>query len=125
MDLSAKQPGADGRRLGKPGPQKICVHLRSSAVVCFGLVWGLSGGRGAQDGERFSAAAFDARAADAAEAAFAPDQFEDRTECLKQICAEASLFGHYSLLRRMADALEGSRKADAAEVKKALEIRQI
>jgi len=56
-----------------------------------------------------------------AEHFFAADQFEDRTASIDQICAEASVFGHYSFLQRMADALEGSRKADAPEVKKTME----
>ena len=55
-----------------------------------------------------------------AEHFFAADQFEDRTESIKHICAEASLFGHYSFLRRMALVLQGTRKADAADVSTAM-----
>jgi hypothetical protein len=52
---------------------------------------------------------------------FPADQFEDRSEALARICLEASAFGHYSFVNRMAVELQGSRKADVAEVTKAMQ----
>lgn len=47
-------------------------------------------------------------------------QFDEREAALAMICGEASKFGHYSLVRRVADRLADHERADEKQVKAAL-----
>lgn len=52
---------------------------------------------------------------------FFPDnQFHKREDALRMICNQASEFGHYSLVHRIAAKLEGVTRADADDVDKAI-----
>jgi hypothetical protein len=55
---------------------------------------------------------------------FPDDQFKDPETALKFIAEEASRFGHFSLLKRVARRLEGDSRANADAVKKAVESAQ-
>lgn len=51
---------------------------------------------------------------------FGKDQFAEPAASLKLIAEEASRFGHYSLLQRVAEILDGDKHADGPTVAKAL-----
>ena len=55
---------------------------------------------------------------------FPKDQFGDTTESLALIAREASRFGHFSLVTRVAGELEGVVRADDSDVRKAIEKAQ-
>jgi hypothetical protein len=55
---------------------------------------------------------------------FPKDQFADAAEALALIAREASRFGHFSLVKRVAAALDGVTRADDSDVRKALEKAQ-
>jgi hypothetical protein len=52
---------------------------------------------------------------------FPKDQFADAAEALALIAREASRFGHFSLVKRVASALEGVTRAEDSDVRKAIE----
>jgi hypothetical protein len=52
---------------------------------------------------------------------FPKDQFEDAPAALELIAREASRFGHFSLVKRVAGALENVSRAEDSDVRKAIE----